>query len=108
VITPTQTVGRTLGKEDIWITTSQCGNLKRLMEAEANRAHNAATELEALVLLLPSEKSRQLAQVQVKASHKQAKEFRELAQQSERGLGADAFAHPRNDLYRSYSKRAYC
>jgi hypothetical protein len=39
----------------------------RLMEAEANHAHNAATELEGLVLLLPSEKSRQLAQVQVMA-----------------------------------------
>jgi hypothetical protein len=37
---------------------------ERLMEAEANHAHNAA-ELEALVLLLPSEKSRQLALVQV-------------------------------------------
>jgi hypothetical protein len=38
---------------------------ERLMEAEANHAHNAATDLKALVLLLPSEKSRQLAQVQV-------------------------------------------
>jgi hypothetical protein len=36
-------------------------------------------------LLLPSEKSRQLAQVQVKASHKQAKEFRELAQKVKEG-----------------------
>jgi hypothetical protein len=44
----------------------------------ANHAHDTATELEALVLLLP-EKSRQRAQLQVKASHKQAKEFRELA-----------------------------
>jgi hypothetical protein len=58
---------------------------ERLMEAEANHAHNTATELEALVLLLPSEKSRQLAQVQVKASHKQAKEFRELAQKVKEG-----------------------
>lgn len=33
---------------------------ERLMEAEASHAHNAATQLEALVLLLPSEKSRQL------------------------------------------------
>jgi hypothetical protein len=41
------------------------------MEGESNHAHNAATELEALVLLLPSEKSTQLAQVQVKASHEQ-------------------------------------
>ena len=42
--------------------------------------HEAAIELEALVSLLPSEKSRQLAQLQVKASHKQSKEFRDLAQ----------------------------
>jgi hypothetical protein len=51
------------------------------MLKQADHAHDAATELEALVLLIPSEKSRQLAQLQVKASHKQAKEFRELAQQ---------------------------
>jgi len=50
------------------------------MIREADHAHAAATELEALVSLLPSEKSRQLAQLQVKASHKQAKDFRELAQ----------------------------
>jgi hypothetical protein len=53
---------------------------ERLMAREAEHAHEAATELEALVSLLPTEKSRQLAQLQVKASHKQAKEFRELAQ----------------------------
>jgi uncharacterized small protein (DUF1192 family) len=53
---------------------------ERLMGREADHAHEAATELEALISLLPSEKSRQLAQLQVKASHKQAKEFRELAQ----------------------------
>ena len=53
---------------------------EHLVIKEADGAHEAATELEALVSLLPSEKSRQLAQVQVKASHKQAKEFRELAQ----------------------------
>jgi hypothetical protein len=52
---------------------------ERLLIKEADHAHEAATELEALALLLPSEKSRQLAQIQVKASHKQAKEFRELA-----------------------------
>ncbi|HXC43469.1 MAG TPA: hypothetical protein VNY51_08115 [Candidatus Dormibacteraeota bacterium] len=45
----------------------------------ADHEHDTANELEALVLLLP-EKSRQLAQLQAKASHKQAKEFRELAQ----------------------------
>jgi hypothetical protein len=48
---------------------------------QADHAHDAATELEGLVLLTPSEKSRPLAQLQVKASHKQAKEFRGLAQQ---------------------------
>jgi hypothetical protein len=53
---------------------------EHLMIKEADGAHEAATELEALVSLLPSEKSRQLAQLQIKASHKQAKEFRELAE----------------------------
>ncbi len=53
---------------------------EHLMIKEADHAHEAAIELEALVSLLPSDKSRQLAQTQVKASHKQAKEFRELAQ----------------------------
>ena len=40
---------------------------------------------ESVTLLLPSEKSRQLAQLQVKASYKQAKEFRELAQKVKEG-----------------------
>ena len=53
---------------------------EHLMLREADHAHETATELEALVLLLPSEKSRQLAHLQVKASYKQAKDFRELAQ----------------------------
>ena len=53
---------------------------EQLMEKEADHAHEAALELEALVPLLPSEKSRQLAQLQVKASRQHAKEFRELAQ----------------------------
>jgi hypothetical protein len=53
---------------------------EHLMAKEAEHAHDAATELEALVSLLPSEKSRQLAHMQIKASHRQAKEFRELAQ----------------------------
>ena len=52
---------------------------EHLMIREADRAHETATELEALVPLLPNEKSRQLAQLQIRASHKQAKEFRELA-----------------------------
>jgi uncharacterized small protein (DUF1192 family) len=50
------------------------------MIREADLAHAAATELEAWVPLLRSEKSRQVAQLPVKASHKQAKDFRELAQ----------------------------
>jgi hypothetical protein len=50
------------------------------MLREADHAHETANELEALVSLLPSEKSRQLAHLQVKASHQQAKDFRELAQ----------------------------
>jgi hypothetical protein len=53
---------------------------EHLMIKEADHAHEAATELEALVALLPSEESRQLARLQVKASRKQAKDFRELAQ----------------------------
>ena len=53
---------------------------EHLMIREADHAHEAATELEALVSLLPSEKSRQLAQLQAKASHSRAKELRELAQ----------------------------
>jgi hypothetical protein len=55
--------------------------LEHLMLKEADHAHEAATEIEALVPLLPSEKSRQFAQEQIKASYKQAKAFRELAQQ---------------------------
>jgi len=53
---------------------------EHLLEKEADHAHEAAIELEGLVPLLPSEKSRQLAQLQVKASHQRTKEFRELAQ----------------------------
>jgi hypothetical protein len=53
---------------------------EHLMLREADHAHEAATELEALVTLLPHGKSQQLAHLQVKASHQQAKDFRELAQ----------------------------
>jgi hypothetical protein len=53
---------------------------EHLMLKAADQAQEAANELEGLVSLLPNEKSRQLAQFQAKASHKQAKEFRELAQ----------------------------
>jgi hypothetical protein len=53
---------------------------ERLMIQEADHAHDLATELEALAPLLTGEKRRQFAELQVKASHRQAKEFRELAQ----------------------------
>jgi hypothetical protein len=55
---------------------------EHVMLRAADQAHEAATELEALVSLLPNEKSRQLAQLQAKASHKQSKDFRELAQKA--------------------------
>jgi|HubBroStandDraft_1064217.scaffolds.fasta_scaffold89537_2 hypothetical protein len=71
--------------------------LEHLMLKLADHAHDAATELEALVLLIPSEKSRQLAQLQVKASHRRAKEFRELAQQV-KDLAPCAFV-PCNELF---------
>jgi len=54
---------------------------EHLMLNRADHAQEAATELDALVPLLSDEKSRELAQFQAKASHKQAKDFRELAQQ---------------------------
>ncbi len=54
---------------------------EHLMLQEADHARVVATELEGLVPILTTEKSRQLAQVQIKASHKQSKEFRELAQE---------------------------
>jgi hypothetical protein len=50
------------------------------MLKEADHAREVATELEALVPILTTENSRQLAQVQIKASHKLSKEFRELAE----------------------------
>jgi hypothetical protein len=53
---------------------------EHLLMREADHAREAATELEALVPLLASDKSRQLAQLQIKASHKQAKDFHELSQ----------------------------
>ena len=53
---------------------------EQLMLKEADHAREVASELEALVLILTHEKSRQLAQVQAKASHKQSKDFRELAE----------------------------
>jgi hypothetical protein len=53
---------------------------EHLMLKGADQAREAAIELEALVLLLPKEKTRELAQLQIKASHKQAKDLQELAE----------------------------
>jgi hypothetical protein len=53
---------------------------EHLMLKAADQAHEVAIELEALALILRDEKPRQLAQIQATASHKQAKDFRELAQ----------------------------
>lgn len=53
---------------------------EHLMLRQSDHAREAAIELEALVSLMPNEKSRELAQLQAKASHGQANEFRELAQ----------------------------
>lgn len=53
---------------------------EHLMAREAEHAHEVATELEALVMLLPAGKSQELAHLQIKSSYRQAKEFRELAQ----------------------------
>ncbi|WP_158787473.1 hypothetical protein [Granulicella sp. L46] len=56
--------------------------LDHLLIKEAGHAQEAAIELEALVPFLVTDKSRQIAQLQVKESHKQAREFRELAQKA--------------------------
>ena len=50
---------------------------EHLMLKQADQARETATELEALVPLLTTEKSRQLAHLQAKASHRLAKDFRE-------------------------------
>jgi hypothetical protein len=66
--------------EEIMDHNESVRKFEHLMLKQADHAREAAIELEALASELPSEKSRQFAQLQVKASHKQAKEFRELAQ----------------------------
>ena len=58
---------------------------EHLLTREADQAHEAASELEALISFLPSDRSRQLAELQAKASHKLAKESRELAQSVKEG-----------------------
>lgn len=52
---------------------------EHLMLKEADHAREVAAELEALASVLTTDNSRQLAQLQIKASHKQAREFRELS-----------------------------
>jgi len=54
---------------------SQSGTSSTLMLKQADHAHDAATELEALVLLMPSEKSGQLALLQVKAVTNKPRSF---------------------------------
>lgn len=53
---------------------------EHLMEKQAQQAHNTALELETLIPHISHERTRQLAQMQIKASHELAREFRELAQ----------------------------
>jgi hypothetical protein len=55
-------------------------SLERLLQKEADHAHEKTIELEALVLLLPNGKARELATLQGKENHKHSKELRELAQ----------------------------
>ena len=53
---------------------------EHLMLKEADREREVATELDALLPHLTTENSRQLAHLQIKASRKQATEFRDLAE----------------------------
>jgi len=69
-----------LRQEELMDHNESVRKFEHLMLKQADHAREAAIELEALVSQMPSEKSRHLAELQVKASHKQAKEFRELAQ----------------------------
>lgn len=71
--------GCTLVIEGIWITTESIRKVERLLERESDHVRDGAIELDALVSRLPTKNSRQLAQMQVQASHKQAKELRQLA-----------------------------
>jgi len=69
-----------LRQEELMDHNESVRKFEHLMLKQADHAREAAIELEVLVSQMPSEKSRQLAELQVRASHKQAKEFRELAQ----------------------------
>jgi hypothetical protein len=50
-----------------------------LMQKQAAQSQEAAIELQALIPRISNGRLRQLAESQIMASHKQAKEFRELA-----------------------------
>jgi hypothetical protein len=71
---------QTLKKEENMDHEETVRKFQHLRLREADHAHEVAAELEALVPFLPNGKSRQLAQFHVKASHKQARGSRELAQ----------------------------
>ena len=58
----------------------QYGNVKVCSRGKLSTHMTRRIEFEALVSVLPNEKSREIAQLQVKASHRQAKEFRDLAE----------------------------
>ena len=55
---------------------------ERLLLREADHWSEAAIELEALIPGLRVDNARQLAELQLKEFHKQAKSFRELAQKA--------------------------
>jgi tRNA G37 N-methylase TrmD len=62
---------------------------EHLMEKQAAQSQEAAIELEALVLRILNEKLRQLTESEIRASHEQAKELRELATNVEVQGGLD-------------------
>ena len=63
----------------IWITMRHSGSLN--FNAQTRRpGPGSGNRVEVLAMPLPNEQSRRLAQLQAKANHKLAKDFRELAQ----------------------------
>jgi hypothetical protein len=69
-----------LPEEELMDHNESVRKFEHLRLKQADHSRETAIELEALVSQMPSEKTRELAQVQAKESHRQAKEFRELAQ----------------------------
>jgi hypothetical protein len=61
---------------------------EHLMFEEADHASEVATEMEALVPILTTENSRQVAQLQIKARHKLSKEFANWRRRSKRNSAA--------------------